>query len=150
MAKRLDHKDLLNATGGYDNLRTNDKSFKAQSRLRTIESWQKQDKRDRQESTIGVLKLITIILLFFAIVGALRNQELFTFKGLLDLFQNAPQIDLSWLNWETINLGDWGLFNFLRDFFNFFIEIVNVLAFAGTCIVQALLYVLYFIKALLL
>ena len=150
MAKRMNHKDHLKATGGYDNLRDSNSSYKAQQRLRTIESWQKQDKKESQEAAIGVLKLIFIILLLFVIVGALRNQELFTFKGLLELLQNAPQISLEWLNWETINLGDWGLFNFLRDFFNFFIEIINILAFAGTCLMQALLYVLYFIKALLL
>lgn len=150
MAKRLTHKDHLKASGGYDNLRDNNSSYKAQQRLRTIESWRKQDKKETQESAFGVLKLIFLILLIFAVVGALRNQDIFTFRGFLDLLQNAPQIDLGWLNWETINLGDWGLFNFLRDFFNFFIEIINVLAFAGTCIVQAILYVLYFVKALLL
>lgn len=148
MADKMNHRKHLKSVGGYDNL--NAKTIKEQQRLRTLDSWKKQDKRDKQESAIGVLKLILSFLLIFAVVGALRNQEIFTFRGFLDLLQNAPQIDLSWLNWETINLGDWGLFNFLRDFFDFCIDIINVLAFAGTCIVQAILYVLYFVKALLL
>lgn len=105
----------------------------------------KQDISSRS-SSFGIFGLIFLVLLALGVISVLKEDNIVSFKGLLDFLANAPQIDLSFLDWSAINLGDWGAFNWLRDFFNIFISAINVVVFVGTMAVQLIMYFLYFLK----
>lgn len=98
----------------------------------------------------SILTIVFALLLVSALLGVLLNRESFTFAGLLEFFQTAPTVNFNFLDWTAVTLGDWGAFNFLRDFINFFLDIFNVIAFLGACLLQVLSYVLWFFKALFL
>lgn len=141
MAKKVD----------YNKLSTNKKEFQVESRKRTVRSWQKQDRAEKREKTFSILGIVAVILLVATVFSVLRgNQEQVTFRGFLEFLQTAPSLDLEWLNWSALNLGDWGIFNFLKEIINFLVSVINVFAFAGTMLVQAVMYILWFSKWLLL
>lgn len=151
MAKKLNHKTHVNAVGGYDKARDSKSAFNAQKRIRTVESWQKQDKLESRAKTFSLLGVISLILLVATLFSVLRgDQEQITFKGFLEFLQTAPSINLEWLNWSSVELGDWGIFNFFKEIIDFLISLVNVAAFTGTMLVQAVLYILWGLKWLLL
>lgn len=144
---KKNHKTHHKAVGNdYSVYHTNDSAYKAQNRLRTVDKWKKADRSATRESAVGIFKILFLVLVFLAVLGVLKNEEIVTFQGLLDFLANAPQFDLEWLNWSSVSLGDWGVFNFLRDFFELNISFINVLLFIGTMGVQLITYLLYFLK----
>lgn len=125
--------------------------YKQEQRERTVKNWQKQDRAEKREKTFSILGIVAVILLVATVFSVLRgDQEQITFRGFLEFLQTAPSIDLEWLNWSALDLGDWGLFNFLKEIIDFLVSVINVFAFAGTMLVQAVMYVLWFLKWLLL
>ena len=70
----------------YDKFATDKKSFQAESRKRTVKSWQKQDRADSRANTFSVLGIIAIILLVATVFSVLRGeQEQITFSGFLKI-----------------------------------------------------------------
>lgn len=111
----------------------------------------RQATRENVEGGIGVVKVVFLLLIVFSVFAYLRDDESsITFNSLLDIIGNAPQISLDWLDWTEISFGDWGILNPLRNLLSTLIDLVNVLCFLGTGLVQAVLYLLYFLWFLLL
>lgn len=100
-----------------------------------------------------ILRFVAVILLvanlFIALFG---SGNYFTFDKLLNVFQDAPDVVakvrevLQMDSWKIDT--DWGVFNFLRDFINTFIDIANFALFISLGAVQVVVYIGYFIKYL--
>ena len=100
-------------------------------------------------SGLGVFGLIVGVLLSVSLIRSLLGGSPVTFGGFLEYLSNAPSIDMSLKNFEVIPaLGDWGVFNFLSTFFNYFITIFNILIFAFKGLGQVVVYLVYFIRFL--
>lgn len=103
--------------------------------------WRKQDRKERSERRSGVLNVIFVILLLFALIGVLSNRELLTFKGFLEFLKTCPALPMDFLQ---INLeGTIPVLSFLGT-------LVNAITFILTCIVNALTIILWFLRALFL
>lgn len=136
-----DTRKHLKASGGYNNLRTNNSSFKAQSRMRTVENWRKADRKEASNSRQSILTIVLMILLCFAVIGVLSNKDIMTFRGFLEFLQTCPSIPLDFLQ---INLeGTIPILSFLGT-------LVNAITFILTCIINALTMVFWFLRALFL
>lgn len=97
----------------------------------------------------GVFGLIVGILLSVSLIKSLVGGTPVTFGGLLEYLSTAPSIDMTLSSFNVIKpLGDWGTFNFLSNFFNYFITIFNVLIFAFKGIGQVIVYVVWFVRFL--
>lgn len=139
-------KKYHNASGkGYDKY-TDDSKFKAASRLRTIDSWQKADRKASRERAGGVLTLIIIVLLVVSIIGVLNNAEILTFKGLLEFLQGCPSFELDLLALPQIPTVHWGIFQVLAGMINGVIFLINALTFILMAITNALAIILWFLK----
>lgn len=100
-------------------------------------------------SGLGVFSLVVGVLLAVSLIRSLMGSNPVTFGGLLEYLSNAPSINMSLNSFEVIApFGDWGAFNFLSTFFNYFITIFNVLIFAFKGLGQVVVYVVYFVKFL--
>lgn len=102
-------------------------------------------------NVMGILGIFVAILLILSLIGSLRSGAggyTFSFSGLLEYLSNAPQInpEFSLSKW-TID-GDWGLFDFLRDFFNLNAKIMGFATWFSILIWNALEYVAYFFSFL--
>lgn len=95
----------------------------------------------------GVIFLVIFIIVFGNFVVA-SNHYTFTFKGLLDYLANIPKVDTSWVYVDLTIYTDWGIWNFLRDFFNGFISIIEFWFFLTGCLYQLLNILFYFISNL--
>lgn len=94
----------------------------------------------------GILLVLVIMNIPRAITGQGFN---FTFSALLDTLQDVPTIDITWVS-DTFKpiVDDWGAFNFLRTFINFFVDSLSAVAFIGTGIVQVITFVAHFISVI--
>lgn len=98
----------------------------------------------------GILAFVVLFLLLlnlFALVYG-SGQE-WTFSRFMSIVENVPKPDLSQLN-RLINLEiveDWGVFNFLRDFFNRFLDLFGVFFYVLNYIVQLISILVYFVGA---
>lgn len=114
------------------------------------------NQRIRQKSSFlidnkgSIFSIVIMILLVISIFGVLANKELIDFGGFLSILRNAPTIDLGWLNLSSASIGDWGAFNFLKDFIYLILGALDVVSFIGTALLQVVLYIVYFLKVLLL
>ena len=98
---------------------------------------------------LGIFGLIVGILLSVSLIKSLMGGSSVTFGGLLEYLSNAPTINMSLKSFEVIApLGDWGIFNFLSTFLNYFITIFNVLIFAFKGLGQVIVYIVYFVRFL--
>lgn len=64
-----------------------------------------------------VLILFTIAFSHYIRTGTFIN---FSFKSLIDYFAGMPDVSISFAQIDLTIYSDWGLFNFLRSFLNFF------------------------------
>jgi purine-cytosine permease-like protein len=98
----------------------------------------------------GVFGVIVLVLAIIVIAQSLTGSTApFTFQSLLDIASNAPSISANWSIVQDIILGDWGIFNFLRDFINFSISITQVLVCICDLLFDSLSYIFYFVRSLL-
>lgn len=98
---------------------------------------------------LGIFGLIVGILLSVSLIRSLVGGSSITFGGLLEYISKAPNIDMSLKSFDVISsFGDWGVFNFLSTFFNWFITIFNVIIFAFKGLGQVAVYLVYFVKFL--
>lgn len=100
---------------------------------------------------LDIVKIIGFILLFAmlfsALSGTVNNKS---FIGLLNVLETAPSMSNAWLNFQLPALGDWGVFNFLRDFFNGIGDIFYGFCFLLSCIGDCLVLILWFVRWLVL
>ena len=95
----------------------------------------------------GVIFLVIFIIVFsnFILAG---NHYTFTFKGLLEFLGDIPDVDVSWAYKDFTIYANWGIWNFLRDFFNGFISIIEFWFFLTGCLWQLLNLLFYFLTNL--
>lgn len=92
--------------------------------------------------------LICILLIVFSSFLKTGTISSFTFKSLLDIFSNIPSVDIGWSYLDLTIYGDWGFFNFLRVYLNWFTEIWEFLLVIVGMLWQGLNYILYFVRVL--
>lgn len=109
------------------------------------------DYKSKSTGSISIFGLIFVIIFVIAFVNYLRTGQIsnVTFKGFIEFLANAPQIDVSWSLVDLTIYGDWGAFNFLRIFFNWFTDMFEVMISFFGMIIQSLGYIFYFVKGLL-
>lgn len=96
-----------------------------------------------------VLNVFGVIIFSLLIVNFLRIMTGYgslTFESLLNYLQNAPSFDFYSIVSNYSITTDWGLFNFLRDFFNMFISLFNVIVFLAKNVLNLINYIIYFIR----
>ena len=87
-----------------------------------------------------IMFLLLIITLFRTLIG--RGDKILTFEGLLNFLNNFPSFDIENLPNLTIN-GDWGIFNFFRNFLNIYTGALNLLIFLCANLYNAYRFILY-------
>lgn len=99
---------------------------------------------------VNFFSLILVILIGVSLIRILKggSGDIVTFGSLLDLLRDAPQISSEVLTFvEQIEIiGDWGVFNFLRDFINDLVDLWSVLIWLGSSIVDLIIYIFYFLR----
>lgn len=118
------------------------------------------DKRSGQQSTkdispdnefksIPTGRILSLIFCILLIVMIFRkftgNNNTPTFTSFLDMLTNVKTPSIPFVNFSFTVLGDWGVFNFLRDFLNVFVDLFNVILFLVNGIISLFQYVTSFI-----
>lgn len=100
--------------------------------------------------SIGILKIIFLLLLLVMVFRSLSGVNSISFTSFLTwlrdfhpLLQNFSFVDLS-------IVGDWGIFNFFKDFLNIFMQVISVAVFVCKAIVNFISYVFGFVRFLFL
>lgn len=99
----------------------------------------------------SVLAFFLMAILIFSLASYLTygsTSSNLTFIGFLNYLAGAPNIELSWMTLDLTIYADWGVFNFLRSFLNFFTDIFEVLLFVFGLITKGLGYIIYFVHGL--
>lgn len=98
-------------------------------------------------SKISLFAFLVAVLLVVSLVKTMVDSDPLTFGGLLDTLASAPSIDMSLASFEVIpTIVDWGSFQFLANFINFFITIWNVQIYLFKGLFSVASYLIYFIK----
>ena len=104
----------------------------------------------RQEARTGfsILGIVFMLILMAALLRKLSGgSSIPTFTSFLEMLTSVPDISIPFINAGIIQqLGDWGIFNFLRDFLNIFIDLLNIVVFLCNGFIQINLYVIYFVR----
>lgn len=109
-------------------------------------------KYNKSFSGHSIFALIFLVLFIYAYFSYVRTGKLDTisFSGLLEYLSTVPDISTTF-NLVNISIGgDWGMFDFLRDFFNFFCNCFNVLCSVSGFIWQGLIFIIWCIRFLFL
>ena len=98
------------------------------------------DKYNRSKSIIAViLACVLLVLLVSYIVRQSTNDGNLGIPTFTSLMEKLSSADIGTLEltfeFAKINFGDWGLFNFLRDFFMFFAKLIDI---GNYCLVSLL------------
>lgn len=113
----------------------------------------KESKSTQSESHnhINLFGFLIIILVIISLAHFLRTGNLsdITFKGFIEFLSNAPSFDISWSMVDLTIYGDWGIFNFLREFFNWFTDIWEVCITLFGMIIESIEFIFYFVRGLL-
>ena len=88
---------------------------------------------------------VLMLLICFAFIRSFMGLEPLYFSSFLDILSKSPSVSFS-LQIPTTFLGDWGFLNFLRDLIQVSIQILNFLIFIVNGLVNALIYLFYFIE----
>lgn len=88
---------------------------------------------------------VLMILICFAFIRSFMGMEPLYFSSFLDILAKSPSVSFG-LQIPTTFLGDWGIFNFLRDLLQVSIQIINFGIFIVNGLVNALIYLFYFIE----
>ena len=87
-----------------------------------------------------ILATILLIIAVFRITYNPVSNNVPSLTNLLDYLTTINPVDIGFINDSVIVLGDWGIFNFLRDFVSFFIQIINVIIFIFNGLINIVLY----------
>ena len=101
----------------------------------------------RSSSGMSILGIVFFILLLGLLIRTLQGSyNVPTFTGLLKTLSEIQRPEIPFINIASINLGNWGLFNFLRDFFLILLDVVNVAIFLCNGILVLMQYVSIFFR----
>lgn len=98
-------------------------------------------------SMIG--SLVLGVLLLALLIRYTQNQFnpiLPTFTSLLEKFSTSEVATVPFVNFSSLSLGDWGVFDFLQVFIESIISIFNVLLFFINGIISAISYIVWFMQ----
>lgn len=96
--------------------------------------------------TARILSLVFLILLAVMIFRKFTgNNNIPTFTSFLEMLTNIETPTIPFVNYSFTSLGDWGVFNWLRDFLNVFVDLFNVILFLVNGIISLFQYVTNFI-----
>lgn len=106
-------------------------------------------RRQRSSSGLSILNIVIMLLLVFAIYRVLVSSTPITFSSFLDILKDAPQFDVAKLSSVVPKLDEANVvFGALFRFFNYFIDVLNLVIFFGAGCVQVLAFALYFLRFL--
>lgn len=99
----------------------------------------------------NIFGFIIFCLIFIILGNYLRTGVPFdlTFKGFIEYLSNAPSFDMSWSMVDLTIYGDWGIFNGLKDFFNWFTDVWEVCITLFGMVIELIEFVFYFAKGLI-
>ena len=112
------------------------------------------EKKGGGTANIGFGSIFAIILVLLIIVSLAQFLRTGTagnmgFSGFINFLSNAPSFDINWSIIDLTIYSDWGIFEFLRIFINWFTAIFEVLVFIFGMLVETIEYLFYFIRGLL-
>ena len=96
-------------------------------------------------SRLTILSLLLCLLFIIAFFRSVNGSEPLTFTGLLETLSNSPKIALTNFLDFSIN-GDWGFFDFFRDFINLLSSILSVIVWLFSQLIQCIQYFVYIIN----
>ena len=105
---------------------------------------------------LPVGNFLKVILSFVIILGLLSNMlaisrgstNRFTFSFFLETLQNVPNLPWSLSSLPDLTItGSWGVFDFLRSFFNTLTNAWSVLLYVVSCVQNVILFMLHFLKS---
>lgn len=103
--------------------------------------------RERAKMGFSLLSLVVCVLLVAVLIRKFTgNNTLPTFTSFLEFLTNIDTPTIPFLNVTPVSLGDWGAFNFLRDFIIIFVDLGNVILFLINGIWIIINYVLVFFR----
>jgi len=107
--------------------------------------------KSSEEQVNGLGSFLILLLMFIVVGNYLRTGMPYdlTFKSFIEYLSNAPSFDISWSMVDLTIYGDWGLFNFLKDIFNWFTDIWEVCITLFGMIIETIEFIFYFAKGLL-
>lgn len=110
-------------------------------------------RRDRFRSALStgssIFKIVFMFLLLFAVYRVLVGSNPITFSSFLEILQDAPQFDVAKLSSVVPKLDETNvILGSLFRFFNYFIDVLNLIIFFGAGCVQVLAFAFYFLRFL--
>lgn len=102
--------------------------------------------RESPRLGFSILGLIFVVLILAVLIRRFNNSDdIPTFTSLLEFLSNIKTVEIPFLKFNPVtDLGDWGLFNFLRDFIASVSQIVNVGVFMCNGIIALIQYIVVF------
>lgn len=115
-----------------------------QRRLDAMDKKERKDKVRTGVSLVGIVfSFLVLSLLFLRFRGV---DDMPTFGGLLNWFSGFSAPEIPFINATSVVLGDWGIFNWLRDFISFFVGLLNVILFLVNGLLSLMFYVIHFMR----
>lgn len=106
--------------------------------------------KSSSSTSVNPFAFILLALLFVNIPRFIAGDFVpFSFTSLFESLNTVPVIDLSWISntFQEIT-ADWGAFNFLRDFFNLFVDMLRSVAFIGSGMVQIIIFAVWLVPVI--
>lgn len=104
------------------------------------------NRRELVSTGKSFVAILLAVLLLVLLIRVMNGSSIPTFTSFLELLSSAPTVKVPFLSTVGTALGDWGVFNFLRDFIAFFNNIVNVLVFLFNGLANLVVYVVWFVR----
>lgn len=104
----------------------------------------------KADNFLSVVIVIFTILFIVSYVRSLVGAGEITFTSFLEFIQSVPEVSFASNFIDMTILGDWGVFEFLRQFLNIFTNLISVIVYLFGGLVQLLLYVVYIVRYLFL
>ncbi len=96
---------------------------------------------------LGIFSLVVCVFLVAVLIRKFTGNNIIpTFTSFLEFLTNIETPTIPFLNVTPVSLGDWGVFNFLRDFIIIFVDLGNVILFFINGIWIVINYVLVFFR----
>lgn len=101
--------------------------------------------RESPRLGFSILGLIFVVLILAVLIRRFNNSDdIPTFTSLLEFLSNIKTFEIPFLSFSPVSFGDWGIFNFLRDFIASISQIVNVGVFICNGLVVLIQYIIVF------
>ncbi len=103
---------------------------------------------EKSGGAFRVFFFVLCVLMFYSV--AFNTGRTITFTSLLQSLADAPVIDNSWISsFSDLTIrGDWGIFDFLKNFLNSFVGVISFLLYLVNGLVQLITYFGYIIRTL--